>query len=164
MSLSHSFLNVYVYTHTHTHTHIPLPNAAQNLACAVLYLITQSCLTLHNPNLDCSPPGSSLRGIVQARVLKWVAIPFSRGSFQPRDGIRVSCIAGRFFVIWATREAPKEYLNYGILATQLNILSLERKWEAWREAGIFALKTDKAGKYLCNLWIGEYITKGNTKE
>ena len=49
--------------------------------------------------LDCSLPGSSVYGISQARILEWVAIPFSRGSSQPRDGIWVSCIAGRFFTI-----------------------------------------------------------------
>ena len=45
-------------------------------------------------------------GILQARILEWVAIPFSRGSTWPRDKTQVFCIAGRFFIIWATREAP----------------------------------------------------------
>ena len=62
------------------------------------------CPTLCNP-MNCSPPGSSIHGIVQARVLEWVAISFSRGSSQPRDQTRVSCTAGRFFTDWATREA-----------------------------------------------------------
>ena len=57
--------------------------------------------------MDCSPPGSSVHGILQARVLEWVAIPFSMGSSQARDQTRVSCIAGTFFTVWATREAPK---------------------------------------------------------
>ena len=47
------------------------------------------CLTLCEP-MDCSPPGSSVRGILQARILEWVAIPFSRGSSQPRDWTQVS--------------------------------------------------------------------------
>ena len=56
--------------------------------------------------MDCSPPGSSVHGISQARILEWVAIPFYRGSSQPRDWTWVSCIAGRFFTIWAaTRQA-----------------------------------------------------------
>ena len=55
--------------------------------------------------MDCSPPGSSVHEILQTRILEWVAIPFSRGSSQPRDWTLVSCIAGRFFIIWATREA-----------------------------------------------------------
>ena len=55
--------------------------------------------------MDCNPPGSSVHGILQARILEWVAIPFSRGSSQPRDWTQVSCNEGRFFTIWATREA-----------------------------------------------------------
>ena len=55
--------------------------------------------------MDYSLLGSSVHGILQARVLEWVAIPFSRGSFQPRDQTRVSYIAGRFFTVWATRVA-----------------------------------------------------------
>ena len=55
--------------------------------------------------MDWSPPGSSVREIFQARILEWVAIPFSRGSFQPRDQTLVSCIGGRFFTDWSTREA-----------------------------------------------------------
>ena len=57
--------------------------------------------TLCNP-MDCSPPGSSVHGILQARILEWVAIPFSRGSSWPRDGTWVSRMAGRFFTVWAT--------------------------------------------------------------
>jgi len=49
-------------------------------------------------SLDCSPPGSSVHGILQARILEWVAIPFSRGSFWPKDQICISCIAGRFLL------------------------------------------------------------------
>ena len=66
-------------------------------------LVTQSCPTLCDP-MDCSPPGSSVHGILQARILEWVAMSFSRGSSQPRDWTWVSCTAGRFFTIWATRE------------------------------------------------------------
>ena len=66
--------------------------------------VTQSCLTLCDP-MDCSPPGSSVHGILPARILQWVAIPFCRRSSWSRDWTWVSCIAGRFFTIWATREA-----------------------------------------------------------
>ena len=69
----------------------------------VLVLVAQSCPTLCDP-MDCSPPGSSVHEIFQARILEWVAISFSRGSSQPRDWTRVSCTAGRFFTDWATRE------------------------------------------------------------
>ena len=59
-------------------------------------LVAQSRPALWDP-MDCSPPGSSVCGILQARVLEWVAIPFSRGFSLPRDRIWVSCIAGGFF-------------------------------------------------------------------
>ena len=71
---------------------------------SVCVLVAQLCLTLCNP-LDSSRPGSSVCGILQARILEWVAIPFSRGSSRPTDWTWVSCIVGRFFTIWATREA-----------------------------------------------------------
>ena len=61
----------------------------------------QSCLTLCDP-MDCSPPGSSAHGILQARILEWVAVPFSRGSSRPKVGTQVYCIAGGFF----TSEPP----------------------------------------------------------
>ena len=64
--------------------------------------VAQSCLTLCNP-MDCRFPGSSVHGILQTRVLKWVAISFSRGSSQPRDRAWVARIAGSCFTIWATR-------------------------------------------------------------
>ena len=55
--------------------------------------------------MDCSPPGSSVHGILQARILEWVARSSSRGSSWPRDLTQVSCIAGGFLIIWATWEA-----------------------------------------------------------
>ena len=68
--------------------------------------VAQSCTTLCDP-IDCSPPGSSLHWILQARILERVAISFSRGSSQPRDRTQVSHIAGRRFNLWATREAQQ---------------------------------------------------------
>ena len=67
-------------------------------------VLTQSCPTLCDP-MDCSPSGSFVQEIFLARILEWVAISFSRGSSQPRDRTQVFQIAGRFFTIWATREA-----------------------------------------------------------
>ena len=64
-----------------------------------------SVCSLLSPVQLCSLPGSSVHRILQARILEWVAIPFSRGSFRPRDQTHVSCIAGRCFTIWAIREA-----------------------------------------------------------
>ena len=58
------------------------------------------------------PRGLYLHGVLQARILEWVAIPFSRASSQPRDWTQVSSIAGRFFTSWATREAQWIYHMY----------------------------------------------------
>ena len=73
---------------------------------AALCLVTQSCPTLCDP-MDCSPPSSSVHGILQARILKLVAMPSSRGSSQPRNQTQISCIAGRFFTIWVITEAQQ---------------------------------------------------------
>ena len=94
----------------------PLLNSFPGLSCFSFFInlllsevkwneVAQSCPTLCDP-VDCSPPGSSVHGILQARILEWVAISFSRGSFWPRDQTQVSHIAGRCFNLWATREAP----------------------------------------------------------
>ena len=68
----------------------------------VKVLVTQSCLTLCD-SMDCSPPGSSVHRILQARILEGVAVLVSRASSWPRDWTRAFRIAGRFFTIWATR-------------------------------------------------------------
>ena len=69
----------------------------------------QSCLTLCDP-MDCSLPGSSVRGIFQARVLERVAVSFSRRFSQPRDRTQVSHIAGGIFTSWVTREAEPKFI------------------------------------------------------
>ena len=71
----------------------------------VKVLVTQSRLVLFDP-VDCSPPGSSVLGILQARTLEWLSIPLSSWFSWPRDQTQVSCIAGGFFTVWATRIAP----------------------------------------------------------
>ena len=73
--------------------------------CMHTQLVSQSCLTLYD-SMDYSPPSSSIHGILQARILEWVVISFSRGSSQLRDQIWVCCLTGRFFTSWATTEAP----------------------------------------------------------
>ena len=81
--------------------------------------------------MDCSQPGSSVHGILQARILEWVTSPFSRESSWFRDRTRISTIAGRFFTVWATREAFKNvlrvYYDGGGLVTQL-CLTLATAW------------------------------------
>ena len=109
-------------------------------------LVSQSCLTTYNP-IDCSPPGSSVHGILQARILQWFAMPFSRGSSWSRNCIWVSCIAGRFFTTWATSKAPytpKDSPPFPLSKTSAFILVLwlvlchwpldkRRVWGDWRE-------------------------------
>ena len=73
---------------------------------SVSVLVTQSCPTLWDL-MDCRPPGSSVRGILQARTLEWVAILSSRGSSQPRDGTQSFCLADIFFTISATKEVTE---------------------------------------------------------
>ena len=73
--------------------------------------LSQSCLTL------CNPMDYTVCGILQARILEWVVILFSRGSSQPRNQTRVSYIAGGFFTSWATREA----LPNKLIITNTNI-------------------------------------------
>ena len=82
----------------------------------VVFLSFGACMlnhfTLCDP-VDCSLPGSSVHGILQARILEWVVMPSSRGSSQPRDQTHISYItrlAGRFFTTGATRPQLKCYL------------------------------------------------------
>ena len=110
-------------------------NSGNKMYIHLKVLVTQSCLTVCDPG-DCSPPGSSVHGIFQAKILEWVAIPFSMGSSQPRDQTVLSYTASRFFTIWATREAlypptakslqscptlcnPKDYTVHGILQARI---------------------------------------------
>ena len=73
--------------------------------------------------MNCSLPGSSIHGILQARILEWIAISFSRGSSQPRDWTWVSCISGKLFTTWA-REPSQNYLpKLPPKATSQNYLS-----------------------------------------
>ena len=97
--------------------------------------VVQLCLTL------CDPMDYTVHGILQARILKWVAVPFSRVSSQSRDWTQVSCIAGRCFTSWATWKAhlraqisPKKAcrkLIPGIVAVIFHILTTSRNLAAW---------------------------------
>ena len=83
--------------------------------------LLQSCLTLCDP-MDYSLPGSPVHGILQARILEWVAMPSSRGSSRPRDGTRisyVSCIGWQIFTTSATWEAGSPALPGDSLPTEL---------------------------------------------
>ena len=77
----------------------PLPGEIRVYTLKVKVKVTQSSRTL------CNPIDYTVHGIFQARILEWIAIPFSRGSSQPRDWTLISRAAGDFFTIWPTREA-----------------------------------------------------------
>ena len=92
--------------------------------CYLFHVCAQLCPALCDP-MDCSPPGSSVHGISQARILEWVVISSSGGSSQPRDWIYISCgscIAGKFFTWWALREA--QYIHYWYYASILYTVSI----------------------------------------
>ena len=84
------------------------------------YACVLRCVLLFWNPMDCSPPGSSVSGILQARILEWVVIPFSRGSSLPKDQSQVSHTAVRFFTIWATKE--------GHILLYLNLKKCFDKW------------------------------------
>ena len=92
-------------------------------------LVAQSCPTLCHP-VDCSPPGSSAHGILQARILDWVAISSSRVSSQPRDWTHVSCIAGGFFAIEPPGKAKGKLQSTETLRRKYGRISL---WLQGRE-------------------------------
>ena len=73
--------------------------------------LLQLCPTLCD-SVDCIPPGSSVHGILQARILEWVAMPSSRGFSWPRDQTCISCISCRFFTVWATREVLPQICHH----------------------------------------------------
>ena len=88
--------------------------------------VTQSCPTLCDL-VDCSLPGSSVHEILQARILEWVAISFSRGSSRPRGRTQVSCIGVRRFNLQATSEGPGDNPKpYIFLSLYLNLENLSR--------------------------------------
>ena len=89
------------------HTFLWLSSILFWVCVCVCVLVAWSCPTLCDP-MDCSPPASSVCGILQVRILEWVAIPFSRGSSQPRDQTRVSCISrtGRWILYHQPHLGP----------------------------------------------------------
>ena len=105
----------------------------------VKVFVSQSCLTLWSP-MDYSLPGSSVHGILYVKILEWVAIAFSRVSSQPRDWTQVSCIAGRFFTIWATREAQGLYSqSYGFSSSHVRMWELDHEKAEHRRTDTFQL-------------------------
>ena len=119
--LSLSFLSlhfIYIYLHTHTHT------------CCYCCLVARSC-RLCDP-MDCSPPGSSVHGISQARILEWVAIFFSMGSSWLRDQTWITCIAdtlllsqyGRPYIWWSKLKYICIFNKCSILVLKTSLFPL----------------------------------------
>ena len=86
---------------------------------------SQSCSVLSD---SLQPQGIYSPRSLQARLLEWVAVPFSRGSSQPRDWTQVSCITGRFFISWVTRE-PKNIVMGSL--SLLQQIFLTQEWNRW---------------------------------
>ena len=93
-----------LWPHGLQHARLPCPSPSPG-ACSNSCPLSQWC----------DPMDYTAHGILQARILEWIAIPFSRGSFQPRDWTQVFHIAGKFFTSWATREA-----KYPVFLDNLN--------------------------------------------
>ena len=100
-------------------------------ARSVWCVSAQLCPTLCDP-MNCSPPDSSVHGILQARILEWIATLFSRGSSQPRDRTLVSYTAGRFFTIWATQKKKKPPRVTGIYHLSLRHSKTKGRSAWWR--------------------------------
>ena len=121
-----------------------------------LHFTAQSCLTLCN-TMDCSPPDCFVHGILQARILEWVAMPSTKGSSQPRDQTQVSCIASRFFTDWAHRKATRES-KWFIFKSRDSPLRQPRFWSA--KSGAMSLLTI-ASHY--ELFIGDFNNQRTTE-
>ena len=103
--------------------------------------------------MDCSAPGSSVHGVLPARILECVARPSSRGSSRPRDPTHVSRIAGRFFTIWATRKAKLYSSNVPIGKNSIckvwYILSYRPPLGAWNTSPLAKGTALPQGRSLC---------------
>ena len=107
-SLTHKYINIYTHIHMYMHTCTRVYTCMH--ACShtymhiyILYIWKWKWKLLSHVQLLLTP--WTIHGILQARILEWVAFPCSMGSSQPRNQTRVSCITGGFFANWAVREA-----------------------------------------------------------
>ena len=105
--------------------------------------------------MDCSLPGSSAHRILQARILEWVAIPFSRGSSWPRDRSQVSYIAGRLFTIWTIREA---HISLYICPNSENILYQDQTLRSTIGSGYWYLNVGSSLVTNVSFWWMMLIT------
>ena len=110
--------------------------------------IAQSCLTFYDP-MDCSPSGSSVHGILQARILEWVAIPFSRGSSQPGAQTQVSCFAGQTLYQSESPGAFKDHPKYFHRSFWRSALYPALYW---------VLRIQRSFRYLCTQSIRQLLS------
>ena len=121
--------------------------------------------------MDRSLPGSSVHGILQARIMEWVAICFSRGSSWPRHRTQVSCIADGFFTIWATRETLLLVHYYSPSVLQLKELRLRKaacpgshNWVAGSGHELVSVRLQSScciiWKYSSWTWAVEFVSPG----
>ena len=102
--------------------------------------IAQLCLTLCK-SMDCSPPGSSVHGIVQVRILEWIAISFFRGFSWPRDQTHVSCLAGGFL--------PQSQLS----CIKQHLFNISELWESETQEWLDTQDPSKESKqFICHKW------------
>ena len=111
---------------------------------------------------DCCPPGFFVHGILQARILEWVAIPFSKRPSQPRDQTLVSCITGRFLTFWATGKSWKS--ASGQIKPHSKLINNEKAWESYKVKKPNVLNCSSynlGGKFffLLKLKVGKYSSK-----
>ena len=120
--------------------------------------------------MDCSPPGPSVHGILQARILEWVAISCSSGSSQRRNRIPVSCIAGRFFTNWATNfssfrnltKSLKVILRYKLLRfLSCNTLHCWVCFSTWKLLQSKIVKCLRKSLYMSGVYAIDHIYVNN---
>ena len=111
------------YVLLETHTHVCHPVLSNYTECRATWCVcvcvceSLSHVWLFCNLMDCNLPGSSVHGILQARIMEWVAIYSSRGSSWPRDWTWVSCMAGGFFTLWAARQAHSTCLGESLISS-----------------------------------------------
>ena len=120
-------------------------------------LVAQSSPTLCDP-VDCSSPGFFVHGILQARIPKWIAMPFSRVSSQHRDWTRVSHMAGRFFTIWILSLAPPQFPYLKMVLyylphrpVRLKCCRLKCQHLSWLKQSA-SLASEKRPRFIPHLW------------
>ena len=154
----HTHMYVYVYSYvciriylSHFTVHLKL---TQHCKSAIVVLVAQSCPALCDP-MGCNWPGSSVRGISQAGILEWVAIPFSRGSSRPRDQIHIPALAGGFF----TAEPPEKSCILQFKEKR-GRAAVSRVWkgEGIDRTGAAALWTNLKWLFYCKTCMGVTLT------